>query len=713
MFVRQSGHRRRASAVAVIVAVLSLGAATCASEATASTRGSSAVPQAVVGTTGASTSTAYQINAAHDGHSADTSFALPQALAWSRDLGGPIQYPVIADGKVFVDVNHMPSGQYGTTVSAYDLQTGALDWGPVSIGGTYGFGALTYDNGRLFALNHDGTLYAFDGATGNSLWSIQLPGQYSFTSPPTAVAGVVYAGGAGSGGTLYAVNESDGVVRWTASVMNGDSSSPAIDASGVYVSYACEQAYSFTTAGALRWHHSTGCEGGGGRTDVLHDGQVYIRDDAGYTPAVLSETTGEQLSTYASTPAPAFDGSTMITLSSGTLRASRDDTGAVLWSRADAPYVTAPLVVNGYVVEGDSTGIVHVLNEANGTEAWHGSAGAAISAPDEHNANGLTGLAEAAGHLVVPAGSRLAVFSQATAPRAWFTSGPADGTTVGKSPAFGFSTNLAQPAYACRVDNAAASSCTSPLTLHNLADGTHTLSVQAHSGSTTTPWAQTSFVTDAVAPSVTVAVPAPFSLGSSLTFNWSATDARSGVASYDVRYRTAPLRSGFGGYQQPAALQGTTNPRATITASAGSTTCVSIRARDRVGNVSGWTPDVCQAVVSDDRALAAKGSWYRGVGTGFVAGTFSSSSKAGASLTLSGVRADRVAVVATTCPSCGKVTVAFPGMTATTINLASSTTGQVVVMLPKLRTVSVGALHLTVASTGKPVQIDAVGTSQS
>ena len=53
-------------------------------------------------------------------------------------------------------------------------------------------------------------------------------------------SGIVYVGGAGSGGTLYAVSESAGNVLWTASVQNGDNSSPvkASSAGGVVTFYA-------------------------------------------------------------------------------------------------------------------------------------------------------------------------------------------------------------------------------------------------------------------------------------------------------------------------------------------------------------------------------------------------------------------------------------------------------------------------------------------
>src|SRR5205807_441857 len=119
----------------------------------------------------------------------------------------------------------------------------------------------------------------------------------------------VYVGGAGSGGTVYAVRESDGLVLWAQSVANGDHSSPAVSNSGVHVSYACEQTWDLAPSnGSTIWHHSTGCSGGGGRTPVLFGGRLYVRDDAGMGPVVLDASTGAVVGTFSAGPAPAFSG---------------------------------------------------------------------------------------------------------------------------------------------------------------------------------------------------------------------------------------------------------------------------------------------------------------------------------------------------------------------------------------------------------------------
>jgi outer membrane protein assembly factor BamB len=133
----------------------------------------------------------------------------PLELKWSRDFStsgvDTISYPLIAGGMVFVTTANT-NGNYGNTLLALNENTGATIWS-ADLPGTYFFADAAYDSGKVFVVNFDGLMKAFDAASGNLLWSVNLPDQYAFTSPPTAVNGVVFIGGAGSGGTLYAVDE--------------------------------------------------------------------------------------------------------------------------------------------------------------------------------------------------------------------------------------------------------------------------------------------------------------------------------------------------------------------------------------------------------------------------------------------------------------------------------------------------------------------------
>lgn len=353
-------------------------------------------------------SVAYQVNPTHDGAQSDP-IAPPLTRMWSVDLGGAVSYPLIAQGKAFVTVGS--TSTYGKRLYALDLVTGATVWGPVDIGGYYDWSGAAYDNGTVFVLNFNGQLSAFDAGTGAAVWTTQLPGQYAFTSPPTAINGVVYAGGAGSGGTLYAVDEASGAVQWMQSVMNGDHSSPAVSGGSVYVSYACQQAYGFaTTDGSPLWHHSTYCEGGGGKTPATHGNGVYVRDSIGNV--VLDAATGAEIGTFPGAVIPAFSGSSGFFLNGSTLEAHDLSSGTVTWTfNGDGQLSSAPVTANGYVYVGSATGDVYAVSAADGHVVWSDNTGAAIAAPDEQNAVPLTGLAVGEGNLLVPASTKLVAYS--------------------------------------------------------------------------------------------------------------------------------------------------------------------------------------------------------------------------------------------------------------------------------------------------------------
>ncbi|MDX6479890.1 MAG: hypothetical protein QOG85_400 [Gaiellaceae bacterium] len=336
--------------------------------------------------------TAYQMDATHDGSIADAGLAAPLAQAWSITLPGNASYPLIVNGTVFVT----SSG----TLYAIDQATGSTIWSR-PVGPSVG---LTYDRGRVFVGTGGGGLTAYDAATGAVVWGQQLPGQWAFSSEPTAANGIVYTGGAGSGGTVYAARESDGHLLWFGSVMNGDSSSPAVTPQGVYVSYACQQAYAFNPlSGSLLWHHSTGCEGGGGATTVVADGAVFVRDGGGNV--MLSAADGSTLGPFNAGPPPAVANGVAYMVSGASPNAqltaiSGSGLGTNNWSfTSDGSVNTPPVVANGLVFVGSASHTVYALDATTGATSWSTNVGAAPKS-----------LAAANGTLIVSAGSKLIAF---------------------------------------------------------------------------------------------------------------------------------------------------------------------------------------------------------------------------------------------------------------------------------------------------------------
>jgi outer membrane protein assembly factor BamB/fibronectin type 3 domain-containing protein len=345
--------------------------------------------------------TAYQITVDHAGVTTSGGvLALQLQPLWTVNLSAAGAYPLIV-GNVVYEVA-------GGLLYALDAQTGATVWGPTEVANAF---AATADGGSIFVISSGGLMSSFDAATGTPGWSAQMPGQLEFTSPPTASNGIVYTGGAESGGTVYAVNETSGAVLWTAGVANGDNSSPAVGPNAVFVSYVCQNTYAFNlTTGTLIWHNPTSCEGGGGDTPVYANGQLYARDPTS-SNEIFDASTGAILGSFASTTPPAVDATTAYYLSGGTLSAVDATTQVVRWTFAgDGGLTSAPLVVDQTVIIGSSSGLIYGLNEQSGQVTWQVNTGQAIPTGVEWFST-PNGFAIADGVLVVPAGSSLIAYS--------------------------------------------------------------------------------------------------------------------------------------------------------------------------------------------------------------------------------------------------------------------------------------------------------------
>ena len=280
-----------------------------------------------------------------------------------------------------------------------------------------------YDNGTVFVLSSvigsAGLMQAYEAATGQLKWSTLLAGQYSFSAPPTAAHGHVYAAGAGSGGTLYAVDQSNGVMAWTRSVANGDSSIPAVSSDGVYVTYPCNT-YAFRPpTGEQTWLDRTGCSGGGGATPVVANGVLYAPNGFGsYNGSTFNAATGALLGAYAADNPPAIGAQAGFFLQSGTLRGISLANNTVQWSFAgDGTLVTSPIAVNQVVFIGSSSGRLYGVDATSGQQVWVQDLGAAIPAGAGWGARmPISGLSAGNGLLVVPAGNTLTAFSLSGVP---------------------------------------------------------------------------------------------------------------------------------------------------------------------------------------------------------------------------------------------------------------------------------------------------------
>jgi len=260
----------------------------------------------------------------------------------------------------------------------------------------------------------------------------------------------------------------------------------------------------------------------------------------------------------------------------------------------------------------------------------------------------------------------------------------------------------------CQLDAGTWNPCSAAWTVTGLGAGTHTVSARVSDPSgKQSPVVLKSWLVDVAAPSTALSTPAAVQTGSPTTLTWTATDTGgAGVAAYDVRARTASPSADLGAYQYPAAWQNLSAPSLRWTLSAGYEYCFSVRARDRAGNLGAWSAERCTTMPLDDRALAASTGWYRGTSSGYLSNTYSKTVRTSAQLTRSSVRGRHLAVVATTCASCGSVDVYHAGVKLGRVNLYSSTTRtRQVLWLPLETATRTGTVTVRSAST-RPVVID-------
>ena len=223
-------------------------------------------------------------------------------LAWSAGIGAGtdadnrlVAPPVIAGGRVFaIDSN--------ARISAYDAADGSRLWrfdltpdedeGSVARGG-----GIAYDQGRLFASTGVGGLWALDAKTGGAFWKVRLDAP--MRAAPTVYGGRVFVVTASN--RVVAFAEQDGAKLWEytgAEEAQGllGAASPAADLGVVVVAMRSGAIAALRVEnGSMAWEDSLA---GGRRSSgkmsigdikappVIADGRVYATGNAGLTAAI-------------------------------------------------------------------------------------------------------------------------------------------------------------------------------------------------------------------------------------------------------------------------------------------------------------------------------------------------------------------------------------------------------------------------------------------
>ncbi|MFN8158765.1 MAG: hypothetical protein U0R68_15215 [Candidatus Nanopelagicales bacterium] len=252
--------------------------------------------------------------------------------------------------------------------------------------------------------------------------------------------------------------------------------------------------------------------------------------------------------------------------------------------------------------------------------------------------------------------------------------------------------------------------------------GTATLTLDGVgvSGSTVLSWPVVAKADD-LPPTVSVPPIAPFAPP---TFPYAQAagyiDHQTLEKSEDIRVRLAgPTASSLGPWLYPRVWQdadygGPTGYGLFVgSLVAGATECLSYRARDIWGNVSAWTAPRCTSAMWDDkRALTSVRGWTRGTGDVryYEFGTWTRATARGATLAGPTVTSRRIAVLGTTCPTCGAVDVYVGTTRLGTLSMKGAMKHRALLMLPARATAVHGQIRLVVRTSGLPVIVDAIGT---
>ncbi|MCX8151169.1 MAG: PQQ-binding-like beta-propeller repeat protein [Candidatus Bathyarchaeota archaeon] len=307
------------------------------------------------------------------------------AVLWDTNTKGPMLFSgSYADGKFF------RGGTHDNTLYAFDAATGEILWtfNPGSNGGYFCSGtAVAY--GMVYALNKDGHLYAVDTQTGELVWAYKGPGTLMFPGCPTVADGKVYAttGQAASYGEEYGASEFacldaySGQVLWKLPIEAfAPRESVAIAYGNLYLIPANVTEAVDTISGA---EYSTANQVWAIGTTAWpmwrHDPAHSATGQSGPTNLVLRwkfTTGGSVVSSPSIANGIAYFGSM-----DKYIYAVNAQHGNLIWKfQTQARIFSSPAVVDGKVYTGTDDGNIYCLNAYNGSLIWKTYAGGIVPA---------------------------------------------------------------------------------------------------------------------------------------------------------------------------------------------------------------------------------------------------------------------------------------------------------------------------------------------
>lgn len=377
----------------------------------------------------------YRIDPGRTGAVAGPGPAPPLSRLWKRQLGSRIEYPLLAEGKVFVVATLKRTDR--RELFALDAATGTTLW-------TRRLGEegarIAYSKGVLFASNVGGITRALDARTGNTAWTQYDPSDVGGDSTTPIVAGEQLLESENYGdhrGATQARRTSDGLLRWR---RPDGLLHPASDGTNVFTGDDCPRLLARALSDgselwSVRWER--GCSRDGSDIASVYDGKVFDRHyrplgDYKYEGGVLGSTTGNEIRTFRADSDLAFQGKAAYYLRDGRLRAEDVDTGAEFWTSAVSSLTLAPVVIGEHVYSAAADGTLMGFDGDTGALRWAEDGGEPLPATDPgyRYPPWRGALAAGQGVLALSAGNTISAFAD-TPPQ------PAEPVTPGLTPGGG------------------------------------------------------------------------------------------------------------------------------------------------------------------------------------------------------------------------------------------------------------------------------------
>jgi hypothetical protein len=221
---------------------------------------------------------------------------------------------------------------------------------------------------------------------------------------------------------------------------------------------------------------------------------------------------------------------------------------------------------------------------------------------------------------------------------------------------------------------------------------------------------------DTTAPDLTLTGPTAFFLGTrSVDVTWTADDiGGSGVDHVQVQWDRRSVGGGtFTAWKAETGWDTVAGDAVTLAGLAsGYEYCFRARGVDGAGNIGSYAAPRCTRVPIDDSGLTASSGWTHPTGqAGYFDGTYRGGSSRGLTLkTPTSVTVKWVGLLATTCPTCGTVSISVGSRFSATLSLHSTTTvAHKWLILPQFASSRSGVITVKITSSGKAVKIDALG----